>query len=146
MFVLIHHLASEQHICVQQTSFELLQCERVGLVTNAFETNDSVAAYAVDEVENAGQDLDFELYDEERGIFDVDAEEAGIEMFRCQCLEAESIVRVERVEDRRERTASFWSMILQRLKSGFMKWTTHNFAEVVMSMSCFSSLISVYVP
>jgi hypothetical protein len=37
-------------------------------------------------------------------------------------------------------------MILQRLKSGFMKWTTHNLAEVVMSMSCFSSLISVYVP
>jgi len=87
MFILIHHLASEQHVCVQQTSFELLQCERVGLVTNAFEANDSVAADAVDKVENARQDLDFELYDEERGIFDVDAEEPGIEVFGRQCLE-----------------------------------------------------------
>jgi hypothetical protein len=64
-----------------------LQRERVGFVTNAFETNDSVTADSVDEGEDAGQDLDFELYDEERGIFDIDAEETGIEVFGCQCLE-----------------------------------------------------------
>jgi hypothetical protein len=86
MFILIDHLASEQNICVQQTCFELLQCERVGLVTNALKANDSVAADTVDEGEDTGQDLDFELYDEERGVLDVDAEETGIEVFGCQCL------------------------------------------------------------
>jgi hypothetical protein len=102
MFILIHHLASEQNVCVQQTCFELLQCERVGLVTNALEADNSVAADAVDEGENAGQDLDFELYDEERGIFDVDAEEAGIEVFGRQCLGERSVRCMVRVESSRD--------------------------------------------
>jgi hypothetical protein len=102
MFILIHHLASEQNICVQQTCFELLQCERIGLVTNAFKANNSIAADTVDEGENAGQDLDFELYDEERGVLDVDAEEAGIEVFGCQCLEEESVWGMVRVESSRD--------------------------------------------
>lgn len=107
MLILVHHLASEQNICVQQTSFELLQCERVGLVTNAFEANNSVAADAVDEVEDARQDLDFELYDEKRGVFDIDAEEAGIEVFGRQCLAETVSGCILRAEKKRERTASF---------------------------------------
>jgi hypothetical protein len=86
-----HQLASEQDVCVQQTCFELLQCERVGLVANAFKANNSVAADAVDEGEDARQDLDFELYDEEWGILDVDAEKASIEVLGRQCLEEQSV-------------------------------------------------------
>ena len=81
MFILVNHFASDQNLCIQETRLELLQGERVGLVTYAFETDDSVTADAVDKGEDAGQDLDFKFYDEERGIFDVDAEETGIEVF-----------------------------------------------------------------
>ena len=107
MFILIDHLASEQNVCVEQTSFELLQSKRVGLVTDAFETDDSVAADAVDKIENAGQDLDFELYDEERGIFDVDAEEAGVEVFGRQCLRGTVSWVYSKSEEQQRRTASF---------------------------------------
>jgi hypothetical protein len=65
--------------------------------------------------------LDFELYNKERGIFDVDAEEAGIEVFRSQCLEEESVDVYGKSGGKEGRTASLWSMILQRLKSGFIK-------------------------
>jgi hypothetical protein len=50
-------------------------------VAYAFKAEDSVAADAVDKGEDAGEDLDFKFYDEEGGVFDVDAEEACVEVF-----------------------------------------------------------------
>lgn len=91
MLILVDHFASDQNLRIQKTRLELLQSERVRLVTDAFEADNSVAADAVDKGEDAGQDLDFKLYDEKRGIFDVDAEEAGIEVFWRQCLVGELV-------------------------------------------------------
>lgn len=86
MFILVNHLASEQNICRQEAGLKLLQREGVRLVADTLETDDSIAANAVDEGKDARQDLNLEFDDEERGIFDVDAEEAGIEVFGRKCL------------------------------------------------------------
>jgi len=50
--------------------------------------------------------LDFEFDDEERGVFDVDAEEACIEMFGSQCLDKQSVDVYDKSRKWEERTAS----------------------------------------
>lgn len=95
MLILVDHFASDQNLCMQQTGLELLQSERVGLVADTFETDNSIGADAVDKGEDTGQDLDFEFNDEKRGIVDVDAEEAGIEVFGRQCLDEKLVGRFQ---------------------------------------------------
>src|SRR4051794_19022056 len=80
---LITDLGPQQHVCADESGFQVSRNKVIRTATKALKTNDSVCADAIYESNDAWQNLNLQFRDQKGAIINVDSKKASLIMGWC---------------------------------------------------------------